>query len=171
MVDDKLTDESIPVLDFDTTTKPQGTKNEKVNNKLKFEEKAKKLLAEESLTKSLPTLEKDALEILQQEVVVTLGKDLLNKLKEVFDQSKERGMEHLEEVEAIELICNIAEDEFCSKHLSTPVRESVDQVKEGLEQLLMRVQKIYKEKMISWPTFLGFFTKRGRLRDHEKLKL
>jgi len=33
------------------------------------------------------------------------------------------------------------------------------------------VLKINKEPTIQWHTFLGFFTKRGRLRDEEKINL
>ena len=52
-------------MDFDTTTKPEGTQNAKVNEKLQFIEKEKKRYEDESVLKSLPTLEKDAAEILQ----------------------------------------------------------------------------------------------------------
>ena len=43
------------------------------------------------MLKSLPVLEKDAQDILAEEVTVVMAKDLLNKLKEVFDSCKERG--------------------------------------------------------------------------------
>ena len=158
-------------MDFDTTTKPQGTQNAKVNEKIKFVEREKKRMEDEAILKSLPTLEKDAAEILQQEVIVTMGKDMLNKLKEVFDSCKERGMEHIDEVETTELVASIAEDEYFEAHLNTPVRENIDGVKETLENLLHRVLKIYKEPNIEWHTFLGFFSKRGRLRENEKLNL
>lgn len=59
-----MVDEEIPVLDFDTTTKPEGTKNAKVQNKIKFEEKEKKRLKDEALLKSLKTLEKEAQDVL-----------------------------------------------------------------------------------------------------------
>lgn len=59
-----LYDDSIPILDFDTTTKPEGTKNSKVINKIKFEEREKKRMKDEALLKSLPTLEKEAVEVL-----------------------------------------------------------------------------------------------------------
>lgn len=38
-VDDKLEETAPPMLDFDTTTKPEGTVNAKVNAKIEFEEK------------------------------------------------------------------------------------------------------------------------------------
>lgn len=51
------------------------------------------------------------------------------------------------------------------------VRESLDGVKETLEELLHRVLKTFKEARIEWHTFLGCFTKRGRLRETERLNL
>ena len=171
VVEDKLYNETVPMLDFDTTTKPQGTLNAKVNNKLKFEEHQKKLAAEAASSKTLPVLEKDAFEILQSEVVVIMGKDMLNKLKEVFDSCKERGQEHIDEIETAELIASIAEDPVLEKELNTNVRENVDGQAETLENLLHRVLKFHKEPLIQWHTFLGFFTKRGRLRESEKINL
>lgn len=100
-----------------------------------------------------------------------MGKDILNKLKEVFDSSKERGQEQVDEVEAAELIANIAEDVYFEAQLNTAVRENVDGQKETLESLLHRVLKFNKEPTIQWHTFLGYFTKRGRLRESEKIKL
>ena len=61
-----------------------------------------------------------------------------------------------------------------SADTSKEVREIqlfVDGVKESLEDLLHRVLKTYKQPTIVWSTFLGFFTKRGRLRESEKLNL
>jgi hypothetical protein len=87
--------------------------NAKVNNKLKFEARELKRREEEmARNKPLPQMEKEAFEILHDEVVVTMGKDMINKLKEVFDSSKERGKEHLDEVETAEYFANIAEDPY-----------------------------------------------------------
>lgn len=85
--------------------------NAKVNNKLKFEA-IEQRIKEENKPKALPVLEKEALETLQEEVVVIMGKDMLNKLKEVFDNSHERGQEHLDYVDTAEFISNIAEDQY-----------------------------------------------------------
>ena len=158
-------------MDFDTTTKPEGTQNAKVNEKLQFIEKEKQRMEDEAMLKSLPTLEKDAATILQEEVIVIMGKDMVNKLKEVFDSCKERGQEHIDEVETAELVASIAEDEYFEAHLGSNVRENVDGVKEPLEALLHRILKTYKDTNIQWLIFLGFFTKRGRLRENEKLNL
>lgn len=170
-VDEKLQDKEPPSMDFDTTTKPEGTLNAKVNEKQKHIEREKRKATEDQMLKSLPTLEKDAIEILLDEVQVVMGKDILNKLKEVFDSCKERGKEDIDEVETPELIASIAEDEYFEKNLNLVVRESVDGVKESLESLLHRILKNYKGPNIEWHTFLGFFTKRGRLRESEKLNL
>jgi len=37
--------------------------------------------------------------------------------------------------------------------------------------LLDRVLNSHKQESIEWHAFLGFFTKRGQLRDNEKLNL
>jgi predicted transcriptional regulator len=64
---------------------------------------------------------------------------MLNKLKDIFDKCKERGKEHIDEVETTELIASIAEDTYFEKNLERNVRENVDGVKETLENLLHRV--------------------------------
>lgn len=104
-------------MDFDTTTKPEGTMNVKVNEKLQYEVEQAVIQKESQLLKSLPTLEKDAEQILHEEVVVIMGKEMLNKLKEVFDSCKERGKEDIDEVEMNELISSIAEDPYFEKCL------------------------------------------------------
>lgn len=149
------------MLDFDTTTKPEGTLNAKVNAKIEFEKKEKKRKEQDQMLKSLPTLEKEAEQILKDEVLVIMGKEMLNKLKEVFDNCKERGKEDVDEVETPELVASIAEDPYFENDLEQIVRENVDNVKETLEQLLHRVLKQHKSSVIQWHTFLGFFTKRG----------
>lgn len=143
----------------------------KVNQKLEWEKEEKIRQQQDQMLKSLPTLEKDAQEVLQQEQIVIIGKEMLDKLNEVFESCKERGKEDLPDVETPELIASIAEDPYFEKCMGTAVRENVDGVKETLEGLLHRVLKTYKEDTIQWYTFLGFFTKRGRLRDNEKLNL
>jgi len=96
---------------------------------------------------------------------------MLDKLKEVFDSCKEKGKRTGDECEAEELVHSIAEDEYFEKQLFTVVRENVDCEKETLEDLLIRVKTTFKERDIQWHTFLGFFSKRGRLRDNEKINL
>lgn len=100
-----------------------------------------------------------------------LAKDMLDKLKEVFDNAKEKDKKDIDECEAEELVHSIAEDEYFEQQLNTVVRESLDGVKETLEGLLLRVKGTYREPMIAWHTFLGFFSRRGRLREDENIKL
>ncbi len=47
----------------------------------------------------MPSLEKDAEEVLKEEVIVILGNEMLNKLKEVFEKCKEKGKEDSQDVE------------------------------------------------------------------------
>jgi hypothetical protein len=81
-------------------------------------------------------MEKEGLEIQTEEIQVLMGKDYLNKLKEVFDSCKERGREHIDEVETAELVASIAEDPYFETQLGEPARENVDGQKENLENLL-----------------------------------
>ena len=99
-----------------------------------------------------------------------MGKEMLNKLKEIFDSCKDKSAEDPESVETAELIGSIAEDSYFEANMELIVRENVDGVKESLEQLLHRVLKTSKET-IQWHQFLGFFTKRGQLRESETLNL
>ena len=171
LVDDKLVEVPPPNLEFDTTTKPEGTLNVKVNQKLNYleNEKKKKLIKNSSfylyniyifkkifekkrktfyvlasVKKSLPSLEKDAEEVLKEEVIIILGNEMLNKLREAFEKSKEKGKEDVEDVKTEELIFCIAEDPFLDERMETDVRESVDGERENLLNLLLRIKKIYK---------------------------
>lgn len=124
--------------------------------------------------KSLPVLEKDAQEIRADEVTVVIARHLLDKLKEVFNSCKERGQEDdaTAAVETAEFIASIDEDEYLSKKMGNIVRTSIDEVTETLEELLHRVLKTHKsEGQIKWDAFLGYFTKRGQLRDGEVIQL
>lgn len=167
MVDEKLVEQPKPTIDFDTTTKPEGTLNAKVQQKQKFlaDEKAKQ--KREALLKSLPTLEKDAEQLLKEEIVVIMEQQFLNKLREIYEKSKERGKEHLEETDKTELICSIAEDPYFEEKMNKVVRCSSDGVEETLDTLLNRIMKQYKGEEITFNTFIGFFCRRGRLRDGE----
>ena len=78
------------------------------------------------MLKSLPTLEKDAIEILHDEVTVIMGKDMLDKLHEVFDSCKEKDHQDVDEVETAELIRAIAEDQYFEANMEMVVRENAD---------------------------------------------
>lgn len=93
---------------------------------------------------------------------------MLNRIREVFEKCKEKGKEASEDVETRELIHSIAEEPYLEEKLNADVRESVDGERETLENLLLRILKLYKQETINWNVFLGFFTKRGRLRDNEE---
>ena len=77
----------------------------------------------------------------------------------------------------MELIYTIDEDEYFKSKYDTEVRISVDGEPETLEELLHRFKDQYftdKEpedvNFVDRVTFLGFFTRRGRLRDFEHRK-
>ena len=36
--------------------------------------------------------------------------------------------------------------------------------------MLVRINKTWKQETITWHTFMGYFTRRGRLRDNESAK-
>ena len=98
-VTDQLPEAPAPNMDFDTTTKPEGTFNAKVNERerwLERERLRKELLNQK---KTLPTLEKDAEEVLAEEVVVHLGQEMYTKLREVFDLVRAREKIDGEEIE------------------------------------------------------------------------
>ena len=72
-------------MDFDTTTKPDGTLNAAVNKKLKYEELMIAQAKKDQMLKSIPVLERDAEEILADETTVIISRSLLDKLHEVYD--------------------------------------------------------------------------------------
>lgn len=171
-VTSKLEPDEPPKMEFDTTTKPEGTLNAKVNEKQRWLERER--LRKEYLfkKKSLPQMERDAEEVLREEIVVHLGEEMYEKLREVFDEIRQRDKILGEELETKELVHSIAETAYFETRLQKEVRFSVDNEKETLESLLIRVLK-YAESgnpLIAWYTFLGFFTRRGRLRDGEEAK-
>lgn len=99
---------------------------------MKYEKEQKKKKKDDQLLKSLPTLEKEAIDILHDEVTVIMGKEMLNKLKELFDSCKEKESNE-DDVETAELIGCIAEDPYFEKNMEQVVRENVDGAKESLE--------------------------------------
>jgi hypothetical protein len=70
-----------PEMDFDTTTKPEGTLNTKVNTKLQWLEEEKKRQKRQQAGKSLNNLENDAEELLNREVVVVMGPEFRTRLE------------------------------------------------------------------------------------------
>jgi hypothetical protein len=117
-------------------------------------------------------MERDAEEVLREEIVVHLGAEMLDKLREVFDEIRQREKVDGEELETRELVHSVAEAAYFESRLQKEVRTSVDGEKETLENLLLRVLKHADagNTLIAWYSFLGFFTRRGRLRDGEEAK-
>ena len=113
-------------------------------------------------------LEKDAEDLLSQEVVIIMSSDFQSKLKKVYESCKERGKEHIDEVEINELVPSIAEEPYFEERMDLNVRESLDGDGETLYSLLTRINKTWKQETITWSVFLGFFCRRGRLRDGEQ---
>ena len=88
----------------------------------------------------------------------------------MFQASKFRKEEHLDDVELEEFFYNICNDtEYCEQRLSDIVRETTDMDRETLDSLLMRVSKEYKSDRITWDAFMINFTKRGKLRPGEQM--
>ena len=97
-------------MDFDTTTKPDGTLNAAVNKKLKYEELMIAQAKKDQMLKSIPVLERDAEEILADETTVIISRSLLDKLHEVYDSCQERGQTESDPVETADFIASIDED-------------------------------------------------------------
>ena len=88
----------------------------------------------------------------------------------MFQASKFRKEEHLDDVELEEFFYNICNDtEYCEQRLNDIVRETTDMDRETLDSLLMRVSKEYKSERITWDAFMVNFTKRGKLRPGEEM--
>ena len=99
-----------------------------------------------------------------------MGDEFQAKLREVFDSCKERGKEHIDEVEVNELVPSIVEEQYFEERMNQHVRESLDAARESLCGLLARINKTWKQETITWHTFMRYFTRRGRLRDNEVAK-
>lgn len=138
-ITDQIPEKPMPKMDFDTTTKPEGTLNAKVNQKRRWLERERLRKELINKKKSLPQMEKDAEQVLQEEVVIHLGEEMLKKLRDVFDLIRQRDKIDGEELETQELVYSIAEDHYFSTRLNKEVRLSVDGEKETLENLLHRV--------------------------------
>jgi hypothetical protein len=55
-----------------------------------------------------------------------MGGEFEKKLKEVFESCKERGKEHIDEVDVAELVPSIAESSYFEERMNLDVRESLD---------------------------------------------
>lgn len=102
--------------------------------------------------------------------MVNLSSDMIENLRRVYMASKKRDEEHLEDVICEDYLYNICDDPYLDKKLDVIVRETTDQERESLDNLLMRVSKEHKEERIDWMTFITNFTRRGKLRPNEEIK-
>lgn len=73
-----------------------------------------------------------------------MGPEFQAKLEAVFQSCKERGKEHIDEVEVNELVPSIAEEPYFEERMNQDVRESLDGVRENLYNLLTRINKTWK---------------------------
>lgn len=99
-----------------------------------------------------------------------MSTDMIENLRRVFLASKKREEQHLEDVVCEDYLYEICDDPYMDKKLDVIVRETTDQERETLDNLLMRVSKEHKEERIDWMSFLVFFTKRGKLRPGEQIQ-
>lgn len=99
-----------------------------------------------------------------------MSTDMIENLRRVFLASKKREEQHLEDVVCEDYLYEICDDPYMDKKLDVIVRETTDQERETLDNLLMRVSKEHKEERIDWMSFLVFFTKRGKLRPGEQIE-
>ena len=154
---------------FDLTTKAQGSLNVKVKLNSQLVEYQKEKQVEQGMQRILPVIEKDALEYIEQETHVNLSSEWIDNFRRCFMQSKDKGKESTDQVDRENILVNIAEDEYFDKRIDDFVRESLDKEKETLDQILFRINTTHKSPTINWEDFLSFFTRRGKLRENERM--
>ena len=98
-------------------------------------------------------------------------KELLDKLKEIFDDVKNKMKEPSDDVETEELIYSMAETDYFERNQNNVVRVDFDESKETLEMVLVRIKELHKDPTINWHNFLGYFSKKGRIRPGETLNI
>ena len=79
--------------------------------------------------------------MIKGETVVNLSDEFIENLRRVYIASKLRGEEDKEDVELEEFFYNICEDPYLDRRLYNIVRESTDEDRETLDNLLFRVSK------------------------------
>ena len=119
--------------------------------------------------RSLFNIEKECKELIEGETVVNMTYDIVENLRRVFVESKLRGEEELDDVEVEEYFYNICGDPFLDRKLNVIIRETTDQERETLDQLLVRAEKEHGKQRITWDQFIIFFTRRGKLRPGEEV--
>ena len=154
---------------FDLTTKALGSQNVKVKLNSQLVDYQKEKQAEQGMQRILPVIEKDALEYIEQETHVNLSNELIENFRRCFMQSKEKGRESVDQVDRENFLVKILEDHYFEKRIDDFVRESLDKEKETLDQVLFRINTTHKAPTINWEDFLAFFSRRGKLRENEKM--
>ena len=123
------------------------------------------------MARSLGIIESEAQELIEGETIINMRHEMVEAMRRVFQASKFRKEEHLDDVELEEFFYNICHDaEYLERHLNDIVRETTDMERETLDALLLRVSKDYKEERITWDAFMVNFTKRSKLRPGEQMK-
>jgi hypothetical protein len=130
--------------------------------------------------RNLPQIERDGIDLTNQECQVITSNQVLESLRRVYMKSKEKNssgpnganlnLSQADRVPRETLLENIVDDPyFDDAKLEEIVRVSVDGEPETLDALLLRVSTNHKSNFISWNEFLQFFCKRGTLRESEQL--
>lgn len=119
--------------------------------------------------KSLVQLENEVELALLEEATVTMGAQVVEKLKALFESNKDETVSSTE-VDFNNLIASLAGDEYFEGLMETVVREAEGE-KETLENLIDRVIKEHPSKTISWIHFLAFFSKRGRYQGFAQIQV
>lgn len=154
---------------FETVTRYEGSKNATVQQRTEvkqFMEQRKKV---QGIARSLGIIESEAMQLVEGETVVNMTNDMIDNLRRVFQASKFKGEQHLDSVELLEFTYNLCADPYLSNRFDVVVRETTDQDRETLENLLERVEKEHKEERITWEQFMVNFTRRGKLRPDETI--
>ncbi len=166
-VEEKVTQPEIQVdvEKFDLVTKLVGSQNVKVQEKYRLLELEKEKKKHNLYNKNFEQLETVMEDGLRQETEIILAPEIIQKMKEIFDFCKDKESDH--EVDIQTLLGTIGNDESFEGFMQEVVRETVDGDEETLENLFTRVLTDYQEDTVTWNTFVGFFTKRGKLRGPE----
>ena len=108
--------------------------------------------------------------MIEGETVINMRTEFVEALRRIFQDSKFRKEEDLDDVELEEFFYNICNDaQYCERRLNDVVRETTDLERETLDSLLMRVSKEHKKERITWDAFMMYFTRRGKLRPGEQM--
>ena len=124
----------------------------------------------QGVARSLGIIEKEAQELIEGETVINMRHEFVEALRRVFQDSKFRKEEDLDDVEVEEFFYNICNDtQYCERRLNDVIRETTDLERETLDSILMRISKEHKKDRITWETFMMYFTRRGKLRPGEQM--